>query len=67
MCSPFRRKFRALGRLRDTITLAIWNVIDRDVALAHHLLKIAVAHPIAAIPSDRPEHDLTLKVTIFEV
>ncbi len=38
-------------------------MIDQDAALAHHLLEIAIAHPIAAIPPDRPEDDLTLEVT----
>jgi hypothetical protein len=30
-------------------------MVDRDAALADHLLEIAIAHPIAAIPPDRPE------------
>jgi hypothetical protein len=43
------------------------RMIDRDAALAHHLLEIAVAHPVAAIPTDRPEHDLALEVASLEV
>ncbi len=42
-------------------------MVDRDPALAHHLLEITIAHPIAAIPPDRPEHYLTLKVMPLEV
>src|SRR5271165_4126790 len=43
------------------------RMVDRDAALAHHLLEITIAHPVAAIPPDRPEHYLTLKVTPLEV
>ena len=32
------------------------RMVDRDAALAQHLLEIAVAHPVAAIPTDSPEH-----------
>ena len=42
-------------------------IVDRNAALAQRLLEIAIAHPVAAIPSDRPEHDLTLEVTPLEV
>jgi hypothetical protein len=37
-------------------------MVDRGAALAHHLLEIPIADPVAAIPQDRPEHDLTLEV-----
>jgi len=30
------------------------------------LLKIAIAHSVAAVPPDRPEHDLALEVTPLE-
>src|SRR5271157_2925554 len=43
------------------------RMVNRDAALAHHLLEITIAHPVAAIPPDRPEHDLTLKVAPLEV
>ena len=43
------------------------RMVDHDATLAHHLLEIAIAHPIAAVPSDRPEHDLTLEVPPLEV
>jgi hypothetical protein len=43
------------------------RMIDRDATFAQHLLEIAIAHSVAAIPSDRPEYDLTLKVTSLEV
>src|SRR5208337_2679003 len=43
------------------------RMVDRDAALAHHLLEITIAHPVAAIPPDRPEHDLTLEVAPLEV
>jgi hypothetical protein len=38
-----------------------------DAALAHHLLEIAVAHSVAAIPAHRPEHDLAFKMASLEV
>ena len=41
-------------------------MVDQDAGPTH-LPEIAMAHPIAAIPSDRPAHDLTLKVTPLEV
>ena len=43
------------------------RMVDQDAALAHHLPEIATAHSVSAIPTDRPAHDLTLKVTPFEV
>ena len=42
-------------------------MVDQDATLAHHLLEIAITHSVSAIPPDRPEHDLTLKVTPLEV
>jgi len=42
-------------------------MVNRNAALAHHLLEIAIAHPVAAIPPDRPERDLTLEVAPLEV
>ena len=38
------------------------RVVDRDVALAHHLFEIALAVAVAAVPAHRPEHDLTFKM-----
>src|SRR5215213_779156 len=43
------------------------RVVDRDAALAHHLLKVAIAHPVAAVPARRPEYDLALEVASLEV
>ena len=43
------------------------RMVDRDAALAHHLLEITIAHPVAAIPPDRPEHDLSLEVAPLEI
>ena len=43
------------------------RVVDRDTALAHHLLEIAIVHAIAAVPPDCPEHDLALEVASLEV
>ncbi|MHA7066228.1 hypothetical protein [Azospirillum argentinense] len=42
-------------------------MIDRNAALGQHLLKVAVADAISAVPAHRPEHDLTLEVATFEV
>ena len=42
-------------------------MIDGDTALAHQLLEIAIAYAIAAVPTDRPEHDLTLTMPPLEV
>jgi hypothetical protein len=41
--------------------------IDRHAAFGHHLLEIAIAYAVAAVPAHRPEHDLTLKVAPLEV
>src|SRR5215471_20610370 len=43
------------------------RVIDRHAALGHHLLEIAIAYAVAAIPAHRPEHDLACEVAPFEV
>src|SRR3954464_10785512 len=43
------------------------RVVDRDAAFAHHLLEVAVAHPVATVPAQRPEHDLALEVASLEV
>ena len=42
-------------------------VVDRDAALSHHLLEVAVAHAVAALPPHRPEHDLAREVTPLEI
>jgi hypothetical protein len=42
-------------------------MVNGNAALAHHLLEIAIAHPIAAIPPHRPEHDFALEVPTLEV
>jgi len=36
-------------------------MVDRDAALAHHLSKVAIAYPIAAIPTDRPKNGFPSK------
>jgi hypothetical protein len=43
------------------------GVIDAHAAFAHHLLEIAVAHPVTAVPPHRPQHDLALEVAPLEV
>ncbi len=43
------------------------RVIDRGAALAQHLLEIAVTNPVPTLPTHRPEHDLALEVTSFEI
>ena len=43
------------------------RVVDRDAAFAHHLLEIAIAHPVTTVPAHRPEHDLALEVAPLEV
>ncbi|MBB6494838.1 hypothetical protein GGD45_005289 [Rhizobium tropici] len=42
-------------------------MIDSDISFTHHLFKVAVVHPIAAIPSNRPQNHFTLKMTLFEI
>jgi hypothetical protein len=42
-------------------------MVNRDPALAHHLLEIATAHPITAILPHCPKHDITLEVPSLEV
>jgi hypothetical protein len=34
------------------------RVIDRHAAFGHHLLEIAIADAVAAVPAHRPKHDL---------
>jgi hypothetical protein len=34
------------------------RVVDRDASLAHHLLELAIADAVAAVPTNRPENDL---------
>ena len=36
--------------------------VDRHATLGHHLLEIATADAVAAIPADRPEYDLAPKM-----
>ncbi len=43
------------------------GMIDWHTPFAHHLLKVAVADPIAAIPSYRPQNHFTLKMTPLEI
>jgi hypothetical protein len=42
-------------------------VVDAHAALAHHLLKITVADPIAAVLAHRPKDDFALKMTPREL
>jgi hypothetical protein len=42
-------------------------VIDANAALAHHLLEITVANPIAAVPAHRPKDDFAFKMTPLEL
>ena len=37
------------------------GVIDRHTPLGHHVLEIAVADPVAAVPPHRPQDDVTGK------
>jgi len=41
-------------------------MIDRHVTFGHHLLEIATAYAVTAIPAHRPECDLAPKVTPLE-
>src|SRR6516162_5696892 len=43
------------------------RVIDRHAAFCHHLLEIAIAYAVAAIPAHRPQHDLAPKVAPLEI
>jgi hypothetical protein len=64
----FSQSFKPFSALpRKRFAAAVLRVGERDAALSQHLLEVTVAHPIAAIPADRPEHDLTLEVTPLEV
>jgi hypothetical protein len=42
-------------------------MIDGHTALAHHLLQITVADPIAAVPAHRREDNLAFKMTPLEL
>ena len=42
-------------------------MVDHDAALAHHLLKIAIAYPVAARLPDRLKNGFTLEVAALEV
>ena len=43
------------------------GMIDWHTPFAHHLLKVTVADPIAAIPPHRPQNQFTLKMTPLEI
>src|SRR6516164_1778290 len=43
------------------------RVIDRHAAFCHHLLEIAIAYAVAAIPAHRPQHDLAPKWRPLEI
>jgi hypothetical protein len=61
--------YRAVDKLGNTIDfyLSPTRNTDRHAAFGHHLLEIAIADAVAAIPAHRPEHDLTPKVAPLEV
>jgi hypothetical protein len=42
-------------------------VINAHAALAHHLLEIAIADAIAAVPTYRPEDHFAFKMTPLEI
>jgi len=42
-------------------------MIDVHAAFAHHLLDIAIADPVPAVPTHRPQDHLTLKMTPLEI
>ena len=42
-------------------------MVNRDAAFGHHRFEVAVADWVAAVPSYRPEHDLTLKMPSLEI
>ena len=42
------------------------GVIDRHATLSHHLFEISVAHPVAAVPPDRPQDDFSREMTTGE-
>jgi len=42
-------------------------VVDRDAALGHHRFEVAVADRVAAVPSHRPQHDLSAEMPSLEV
>ena len=43
------------------------RVVNRDAAFGHYRFEVAVADWVAAVPSYRPEHDLTLKMPSLEI
>lgn len=43
------------------------RVIDRDAALPQRLREITLADPVPTVLPHRPEHDLALEVTSFEI
>ena len=43
------------------------RVVDCDAAFGHHRFEIPVADRVPAVPSYRPEHDLTLKMPSLEI
>src|SRR5271154_5423518 len=61
-----RRRFSISGAYFWTHRKIVeWST--RDAAFTHHLLEVAVAHPVATVPAHRPEHDLALEVASLEV
>jgi hypothetical protein len=42
-------------------------MIDAYAALAHHLLQVAIANPVTAIPTHRPKDDLVFTMTSLEL
>ena len=43
------------------------GAVDRDAALGHHRFEVAVVDCVAAVPANRPEHDLPPEVTSLEI
>ena len=43
------------------------RVVDRDAALGHHRIEIAVADRVAAVPTHRPQYDLNAEMPSLEV
>lgn len=41
-------------------------MIDRHAAFGHHFFQISVAHPVTAVPPDRPQDDFTGEMTTGE-
>ena len=42
------------------------GMIDLDVALFHHFLKLTITDPIRHLPTDAPQDRLSLKMAAFE-